>query len=65
MSTVHSLPSTGVGSAAAGTAGIVGFVQDSPIWLALTCLILGLHILNMGRLEYQDRRLRRDGRLDG
>ncbi len=64
MSTVHSLPSTGVGSAAAGTAGIVGVVQDSTIWLALTALILGLHILNMGRLEYQDWRLRRDGRLD-
>lgn len=64
MSTVHSLPSTGVGSAAAGTAGVVGVIQDSTIWLVLTCLILGLHVLNMGRLEYQHRRLRRNGRLD-
>jgi hypothetical protein len=64
MSNVHSLPSTGVGSAAAGTVGIIGFVQDSAIWLALTSLIIGLHILNMGRLEYQERRLRRNGRLD-
>lgn len=64
MSTVNSLPSTGVGTAAAGTAGVVGAVQDSTIWLVLTCLILGLHVLNMGRLEYQDRRLRRNGRLD-
>lgn len=64
MSTVHSLPSTGVGTAAAGTAGVVGFVQDSPVWMALTCLILGLHVLNMVRLEYQDRRLRHEGRLD-
>ncbi len=64
MSTVHSLPSTGVGTAAAGAAGTVGLVQDSTIWLAFSFLIIGLHVLNMVRLEVQEHRLRRSGRLD-